>query len=389
MRKTPLLIGLTVLLWGTAVAFGQNNSWVAPCEPSLCNPCDPCGHSTASSFNFGGWLEMGIYTNSHGSKENGPMHTDSNRRTDFLMNQLYVFGEKEMNTRRGFDWGARVDFAYGVDGPNMQCFGDETFDRDLGTNKHGYGLAVYNLYGRLGYKDLTVTAGKFTGRVGWEGSASKDNFFYSHSYCYWIEPATHMGVIADYNLTDRLSIAAGWVTGADSSFKNPTNGQTILTGFEYALADNANVYYYINAGKQNYDLDDPATTYDYFVQSVCLEWDVTKRFTYVMQYNLRNDNQRGGSNTNAYGINNHFLYTLNKQWKAGMRFEWLRDNGGHFGEATQGDYYQLTWGLNWEPYKNVSIRPEVRYDWCKGAAPFADSTKSDQISGGFGMVLSF
>ena len=372
MKKCHLFIGLAVLLWGTAAAVGQDNCWVAP--------CDPCGIAK-SPFTLGGWVEMGIYGNSHGNRDNGPMHTDSNRRTDFLMNQLYFYGEKELDTRRGFDWGARADFAYGVDSGSKQTFGDETFDYNWGTNRHGYGMSAYQLYGTLGYKDLSVKAGKFYTPVGWEGSASKDNFFYTHSYCYWTEAATHMGVVADYNLTDRLTLSAGWVTANDSSFKNPNRNKAVLAGFTYALTDNANVYYNINAGKQFHD------NLDYFIQSLVLEWDVTKRFTYVMQYNLRNDNWRGGASTSTYGINNHLLYKLNDQWTAGMRVEWLRDNADYI--FAPGDYYGLTWGLNWNPCKNVSIRPEVRYDWCNGATPFADGKRSDQISGGCGVVVSF
>jgi len=228
MKKIRLFIGFVCILWGAAVAIGQENCWV--------DPCDPCGVAK-SPFTFGGWVEMGIYGNSHGNRDNGPMHTDSNRRTDFLMNQLYFYGEKELDSRRGFDWGARADLAYGVDSGSKQTFGDETFDFNWGTNRHGYGMSAYQLYGTLGYKELSVKAGKFYTPVGWEGSASKDNFFYSHSYCYWTEAATHMGVVADYNLTDRLTLSAGWVTGEDSSFKNPNNNKAVLAGFTYALTD--------------------------------------------------------------------------------------------------------------------------------------------------------
>jgi hypothetical protein len=245
---------------------------------------------------------------------------------------------------------------------------------------------------------LSVKIGKFGTPIGWEASASKDNFFYSHSYCYWIEPATHMGVLADYALTDRFTFSAGWVTGEDSSFANPDGNRAILTGFEYALSDDATVYYWINAGRAYHE------AVDYFVQSLCLEWNLTKRFTYVFQYNLRNDNVRGGgAHTSSYGINNHFLYKLNDQWGVGTRFEWLQNNGGYFADANDnpflGDFYQVTLGLNWNPYENVSIRPEVRYDWCNGSTPFGPSAdfggypiaggRSYQVSGGCGVVVSF
>ena len=402
MRNKGLLFGLAILLWGVSMAIGQD--YCTPCEPlcdpctPLCSPCDPCG-TFSSPFTFNGWIDAGVYTNSHGFNNNGPMFTGSKRRTDFILNQLYLSFEKEMNTRCGFDWGARADLVYGAHAGSMQTY-DGTFDAGWGANKHGYQMSAYKVYGTLGYKDLSVKIGKFGTPIGWEASASKDNFFYSHSYCYWIEPATHMGVLADYNLSDRLTVSAGWTTGEDASFANPNGGKAILTGFTYSLADNATIYYWINGGEQKYTGPEGGIDAwnDYFVQSVCFEWMPTKRFTYVLQYNLRNDNVRGRASTSAYGVNNHFLYKLNDQWSVGTRFEWLRDNGAWV-HSDPADYYQITLGLNWNPYKNVSVRPEVRYDWGKGAAPFGPSDvfggypitdkHSEQVSAGCGVVVSF
>ena len=406
MKKTHLSIGLAILLWGTSTAIGQIFSACDPCEPAACEPaCEPCEPICSpctglfgirplmsTPFTFGGWVEMGIYGNGNGhGSDNGPMHTASNQRTDFLMNQFYLYGEKELNTRRGFDWGGRADLVYGVDGPGMQSWGDETFDNGWGTNKHGYGMAAYQLYGTLGYGDLSVKIGKFITPIGWEESASKNNVFYSHSYCYWIEPATHTGVLATYDVTDRFSINAGWTSGMDS-FKNPDDNTALLAGFTYALSDDATIYYWLNQGKQ-YNLDHEAR-FNYFMQSLCLEWMLTSRFTYVLQYNVRNDNESGWVNRySSYGINNHFLYALTDNVTTGMRVEWLRDNGG-FGYVTgdKADYWNVTLGLRWDPYKNLSIRPEVRYDWCQGGAtPFGaeNHARKDQVSGGCGMLITF
>ncbi|MCL2006135.1 MAG: porin [Planctomycetaceae bacterium] len=398
MKKTLLFWGLAVLLWGTSTAIGQN--WLAqsePCDPCGPNPCGPLfANPDALPLNVSGWVDFGVFTNAHGFNNNGPMFTDSKRRNDFGLSQLYLELEKTMNTKRGFDWGAKTDLVYGSHAGSMQCFGDETFDFGLGKNRNGYELAIYQLYGSVGYGDLSVKAGKFITTLGWEGSASRDNFFHSHSYLYMIEAATHMGVLADYALTDRLSVNFGWTTGMDSSFANPNNNQAVLTGFTWALADDATIIYAFSGGQQS----DGETMSDYFNQSLCLEWLLTDRFTYVLQYNLRNDNARGGeSRLSAYGINNHFLYKLDDQWAVGTRFEWFRDNGSWGITENNADYYQLTWGLNWRPFENVLIRPEIRYDWVHGASPFGSSetfggipeegVRSTQLSGGCGIVLTF
>jgi hypothetical protein len=386
MSKVHLFLGLTLLLWGTAAIAGQDNCQVAPCDPNQIdlNPCDPCG-TLETPFTFGGWVEAGVYVNGNGSGDNGPMHIPSNQRTDFLMNQLYLYGEKTMDASRGFDWGGRVDLVYGVDGPGMQNL-DGTFDSEWGNNRHGYGMAAYQVYGTLGYKDLSVKIGKFITPVGWEGAASKDNFFYSHSHCYWIEPATHTGVLASYNMTDRLTVNGGWTAGENNGFDNPDNHSAVLAGFTYQLADNASIIYWFNGGRAPIDEDD----INYYVQSLCFQWDMTDRFTYVFQWNLRNQETEGVVSTYDYGINNHFLYKLNDRWSAGVRFDWLRDGGWAAFNDDLSDYYGVTLGLNWAPFENVSIRPEVRYDWCRGGAiPYAGGTKREQVTGGVGFVVSF
>ena len=415
MQRVHLFLGLAILLWGTSTAIGQGFFGVAPCEPlcspcepmacepaacepcepacepcePLCEPCDPRGitnriGSFFSPFTFGGWVEAGVYTNSRSSRENGPVHLASKSRNDFQMNQLYFFGEKEMNTRRGLDWGGRVDLAYGTDYGVMQTL-DGTFDADWGTNKHGYGMAAYQLYGTLGYRDLSVKVGKFATPLGWEAVLSRDNFFYSHSLCFLIEPTSHTGALATYDMSDRLSLNAGWTTGTDSSFKNPGKNSALLAGLTYSLTNNATVYYWLSTGKQYDEMMDMRN--DLFIQSLCLEWALTKRFTYLLQYNLRNDNKRDGDRLSAYGINNHFLYKLTDKVSAGTRLGWLRNNGS--ADLTDAsDYWEVTLGLRWDPIGFLSIRPEVRYDWCQGGAtPFAG--KKDQASGGFGMVVSF
>jgi hypothetical protein len=194
-------------------------------------------------------------------------------------------------------------------------------------------------------------------------------------------------------LTDRLEVNAGWTTGRDASFQNRYGNSAVLAGLTYTLTDNANVYYWINKGKEH-DLITSQRN-DYFVQSFCFEWMPTSRFTYVLQYNLRNDNEPDDRGS-AYGFNNHFLYALADTVTTGLRLGWVQDSGYMYeaadGICHPGDYYDVTLGLDWKVFKNVNVRPEVRYDWYKGAGtPYGavGSMRKDQVSGGFGMLVSF
>lgn len=379
---------------------------------SPCSPCgetlNGCGKKSGWEFDFGGWAETGIYTNSHGFVSNGQMHTKGNERTDFHLDQLYLHGDVKYRTRNGVEFGGRADLVYGVDAKGMQSWRDDSFDSDWGLNRHGYAMSAYQLFGTVSYEKLRVKVGKFITPIGWEAAASKNNFFYSHSYCYWLEPATHCGVLADYTLNDRLKISAGWTAGSENSFKNRFDDSALLAGFTYRMTKKATIYYWMTLGKTEngqYQGDwrfgsanDDLARRDYFVQSLCFEWMLSDRFTYVMQYNLRNDADveagtfRTRDRYSAYGINNHFLYQINKKWAAGLRLEWLRDNGdfGYVSSDGNANYFQTTIGLNWTPNKYITLRPEIRYDTVLDgtARPYGDN-RSDQFSGGVALLFLF
>ena len=348
-------------------------------------------------------------TNSHGTTRNGgdyggngPMHVYGNQRNDFTLQQIYMYGEKELDASHGFDWGFRTDFMYGNDGQGSQSSGDQSFDYDWGSNRHGYGLSCYQLMGSVGYKNLTVRGGKFITPIGWEGVAAKDNFFYSHSYCYWIEPSTHVGILGDYAVNDRLTVTGGWTAGHENGFANRFNDSGYIAGLSYALTSKANIIYYVTQGDTNNGQYNDGTwvwgvpTVDrsnYYIQSFVFEWKPTNCFTYMMQYNLRNDacyfnDGTPVGRTSAYGINNHFLYQLTEKVGVGARVELLRDNGG-FVTNNPANYFEITYGINWNPNRHWSIRPEVRFDWADNGKPFADGEKSSQVTGGLGMLYIF
>jgi hypothetical protein len=118
---------------------------------------------------------------------------------------------------------------------------------------------------------------------------------------------------------------------------------------------------------------------------------------YVIEHDL--GIQTGAVSGEWYGIGNYFLYDINKCWSAGLRAEWFRDNNGIRvadpyapspvsvvnGASFAGNFYEITLGLNWKPNLNVTIRPEIRYDWYQGPAspitgllPFGDGEHSAQ-----------
>ena len=103
-----------------------------------------------------------------------------------------------------------------------------------------------------------------------------------------------------------------------------------------------------------------------------------------------------------YGIDQYLYYNLNDCWKAGMRFEWFRDEDGTRVGLNRpsnpnkvpfvGNFYSVTAGLNRLPTDNLIVRPEIRYDWFGNSQPrlpFDDGTEDSQLLLGIDAILVF
>ena len=393
-----------------------------PDEEINCRQSFPCWEtdSEESSFHlfrsgsrlrFNGWVESGLYTNAHGATAkygphggglqensgNGPIFGPGLRTTNFNMNQLWGRFAREMDCASSLDWGFQADLLYGMSAYDVQS--SESFDNGWG--KGDYGLGFHQLYGEVGYKRLSALYGKFGTPIGWEETASWENFFYSHSYCFNIEPLTHTGALARFQLTDDLKLIGGWSAGMESGFANRYGDQSLIGGMEAALSKRSTLYYYMTQGRMKNGLDkdgfarfDGGLDVDYFIQSLCFEWRPAGKWTLMCQYNLNRMHEIGGDRVSAYGINNHLIYAIDEKWGIGFRAEWLRDNGvlayeDALGNSNHSDYVQLTLGLNYRPTENLRIRPEIRYDHAFKTPIFAYGTKHEQLSGGFAVLYGF
>ena len=55
-----------------------------------------------------------------------------------------------------------------------------------------------------------------------------------------------------------------------------------------------------------------------------------------------------------------------------------------------GSFYSLTGGVNYYPHPNVTIRPEIRYDWFTGGRnPYNDGQKDNQVLVAINAYLQF
>ena len=406
-----------------------------------------------------GWVEAGIGANNWGTPFNGTITFDD-RNWQLMMNQLYLVNEKLLDTSGGgWDWGGRVDLLYGTDYTYTTAAGLDAYNFDAvnayfiprwGSNKY-YGLAMPQLYAELGYNDLAVKFGHFYTPIGYEVVPAVGNFFYTICDTFqYGEPFTHTGMLATWKANDQLSILAGVVNGWDNwnsgtSLALPVNANYnnnagFLGGVQMKSSDEAqslsimsysgNMMNGIYAGPNAGSAINANRSY---LSTVYVN-KLSDKLTYVFQ----NDNgwqfglQDGmytptsgqGNNGLAqwYGLVNYLFYNFSDTLIGGMRFEYFRDNNGfrvfnplrnlnwpanatYVNGPYQGNFWEITWGLNWLPTKNLRIRPELRYDWYTpdnyqpgdplpyggqvGRSPFGNGTQFGQFYGGCDAIWQF
>lgn len=346
---------------------------------------------------IGGWTQAGVYTNAHGAGTNGPL--GFNNETDFNLHQQWFYAEKKTNTDDGcWDLGGRIDYVFGVDGPDTQAFGDGGWDFGWNSSNY-YGSAIPQLYLELAFGDWSIKGGRFFTPIGYEVIPATGNFFFSHSYAqYYAEPFTHTGFLVTRKIGDRLSAFGGWVDGWDSGWENLNGADNFLGGFNFTLSERTTFTYSLvtgNWGRSNVSTNEG----DIFMNSFVLTHKLSDKWTYVFQHDLGLNTNNPNGNGQWYGVNQYLFYQWNDCWAGGIRAEWFHDDDGvrvvspDFNGAA-GDYYEVTLGLNYKPHANVVIRPELRWDWYNGNAaagnrPFNNGQSNSQFAGGVDAIFTF
>lgn len=366
---------------------------------------------SAAGWSFTGLMNLGTTFNADHptSRFNGPQ--TFNDRSDFQLNQLYLSFERSPDTgQRRIDWGARVDLMFGTDYIFVQSAGWETQpdgDNALNglTTGNGnpdlYGLAVPQAFVDVACDQFNLRLGHFYTIVGYEGVVASSNFFYSHAYTLqYGEPLTHTGgllswcgehvtvragVVNGWNKVDGLNDDAAFLGGITYASERSSLGISVISGTEDGFA---------NRGRRT-------------MYSLVWQRAITDRLAYVLQHDLGYQVDSLGPSADAqwYGINQYLYCAFSDAWKLGARFEWFRDvdgtrlagvfarNGGLGLPAAgfAGSYYNATFGANWTPNRNLTVRPEVRWDWSEdtGLAPFADFTSDSQFTFAIDAVYIF
>lgn len=286
----------------------------------------------------------------------------------FNATQQYLYIEKIADGKEGLAWGGRFDAMYGVDGNDAQAFGNVNpgkWDYLNGFDHGAYEWALPQAYGEVAYGDLSVKVGHFYTIVGYEVVPTTGNFFFSKQVNFWnSEPFTHTGALATYKANDKLTVMGGWVLGWDTGFYQYGGGSAFMGGLTYQIDPKTTFVYSMVGGNLGWRGDGA-------VNSFILSRQWTEKFATVHQFDVLGTNNELADGTpvsfadpnsftarNSTGFINYAFYDLTPKWKAGVRYEWYKADGT--------SYNTFTYGLNYKPWSNFIIRPEVRTMWAPG-----------------------
>jgi len=335
------MVLLTGLVPGEAVAQSLwDHHAQTGCQACLdgCYPCDDTPWSlfgdSCCALRVGGWVNAGFTANAHGNRTgtgNAPLPLN-NVADGPVMNQLWFYAEKPLDTEcGGIDWGFRVDYVFGADGPDTQAFGDRGWDYGWNTSRD-YGSAIPQLYAELGVDDLTLRVGYAYGLKGYEATQAVDSFFYSHNYAFgYGVPGTHSGALLEYKLGEHLEIVGAWTTGWDSWWSDYLGASTFMGGLTWTFTDDTYVTYHVTTG----DFGDgtakggaESNAGQIYSHAIVFEHKFCCRWTYVLENTLGSNTGLGEKDNQWYSITNWLFYEINDCWSAGMRIEWFDDEDG-------------------------------------------------------------
>lgn len=164
-----------------------------------------------------GWIEPGVNV-STSSHTNAPEVYDQFPNAIHL-DQLLLYVERLPDTVQTshFDWGYHFTAVYGTDYRYFTAKGYFSQQLLLFNRQYGADLPIeyVDLYFPHLAQGMNIRIGRFISVPGIEAQLAPNNYTFSHSILYFVDPFTDTGAIATVKLSDRWLLQAGVTEGHD------------------------------------------------------------------------------------------------------------------------------------------------------------------------------
>ncbi len=364
-----------------------------------------------------GYVEAGISGRDQprGDGFNGP-DGFPDRDNEFQLNQIDTVISKAVKpVACDWSWGFTVETIFGTDYRYPLARGLDAHDDGTPKwyidNRKFYGEALPQAYLEFtqGTK-LDWKIGHFYTLLGYEVVNSPSNFFYTHSYTFlYAYPFTHTGILGTYTASDYVTWNFGVNEGWDN-FNDTDENLSYTGGVTVKSCDKkTTLAWFFQVGNEPIaGVTGPVD--NRYTQSIVLTKNLTDRTTFVLENadGFQTRGERDGGTSSWFGLVDYLTYKINCCWTTGLRSEWFRDTDGTrvapVGDfegnnvasvgGFEGDFYDVTYGFNYKPNANLTVRPEIRYDVFNGAdlngvKPYSSGTSNHQWVYSVDAVLLF
>jgi hypothetical protein len=355
-----------------------------------------------------GWIDPSLNF-STSSRSNAPEANDVNANR-LEMNQIVLYAERLPDSvqRDHVDWGYHLTALYGTDyrfttgkgywsGPWVNDHREYGFDPTL---------EYVDIYIPQVAQGMNIRVGRYISVPGIEAQLAPNNYIFSHSLLYAIDPFTDTGLIATIKLNDQwlvqLGITGGhdvalWTPGAKPSgtFCLSYTTKSVNDNF-YACANGINDGKYAYNNVQQYD----GTWYHKFSKT----WHMATEAWYMYE---RDVPAVGGAIAPETGTNGAYCRAgeqrctapeyavvnfLQKEFSAhdflSFRSDLLDDKKGQrTGYATKYSENTIMW-CHWIG-TTVQLRPELRFERARDVAAYDNGRRHNQLTAASDVIFHF
>jgi hypothetical protein len=355
-----------------------------------------------------GWLDPTLNF-STSTNSNAPEANDvySNR---FELNQFVLYAERLPDSvqQDHVDWGYHLTALYGTD--YRYTTGKGYWSGQLLNDHRQYGfdptLEYVDLYIPQIAQGMNLRLGRFISVPGIEAQLAPNNYIFSHSLLYAIDPFTDTGLIATVKLNDQWLVQLGITAGHDVAPWAPDAKPSGTTCVSYTTTSvNDNLYLCANGindaryaynNLQQYD----ATWYHKFSKTVHMateSWYMYERDVPAVGGNFKPEPGTNGASclpgeqrctAPEYAVVNFLQKELSVHNFLSFRSDFLDDKKGQrTGYATKYSENTLMWCHWWG--STVQLRPELRFERAWDQKAYDNGRKQNQLTAASDLIFHF
>jgi hypothetical protein len=385
--------------YGGSPTIGQPDTNVPPLMQALYSG----RHGEAwknSRIKIYGWGNVGfnVSSSNKGGYANAPA-AYYQRPNTIQLDQATLYIERVPDTVQTdhFDWGFRLTQLYGFDYRFTTAKGIFS-DQLLGANnKYGYDpvMAYIDLYWPV-LSGLNVRVGRYISLPDIEAQLAPNNYTYSHSLLYGIDPYTQSGMNATLKLNNHWMVQAGVSAGNDvapwARGARPTLDACV--GYSWRQSQD-NIYMCVNSLNSNrYAYNNLGAYYGTYYHKFNARWHTATESWYMYEKDVPSifgslpieTNANGAYCANGeqscyapeFAILNYVEREIDKKNYITIRNEFVDDiKGQRTGYKTRYSEHTVGWG-HWIG-STLLLRPELRFDHAYDMAAFDNGTKKSQF----------